>query len=146
MGKGKWKEKGVILKSAVSPNVKVSLALWENEDTGELTLLAKPTVRRLDRHKRFQTTDPYKVWSTAKEVIAMRQLLERASVLMDEYEEGTLKLKDVLAEDEDARLFTRTASVMFPTLDGMFDMAEGIQREEPKPDNGAVDTDPNDQF
>ena len=124
-----FKEKGVILKSALATNVKVTLALWVDDDPERTRLLAKPTVRRLNAQGSFRTNQPYKMWLGPRELRALATTLERAAVLMDEYQEGTLDLEHILAEDEDARMFTQTESVMFPTIEGMFDMSEHLEKE-----------------
>lgn len=143
-----FKEKGIVLKSAISENVKITLALFENDTTGELSFLAKPTIRRLNKSGKFNTNLPYKAWHNARELAALQALLTRAQALMDEYAEGTLNLTDILAEDEDARMFTRTEGVMYPTIDGAFTMDEGkaeVEESEPQ-STGVIEVDPNDHF
>lgn len=125
-----FQEKGIILKSALSDNVKVTLALWPVEKGAEQhKMLAKVTVRRRNKFGAYKTNQPYKSWLSAREVAGVITSMQRALVLMDEYNEGTLDMKDILAEDEDARLFTATESVMYPTIEGMFDMSEALKKE-----------------
>lgn len=139
-------EKGIILRSAASPNVQITMALYENED-GSKSFLAKPTIRRINHSGNFITNQPYKSWLTAREVLAMATLLMRAAERMDKYEEGSLDLTHLLAEDEDARMFTRTKSVMYPTIDGMFEMDETNMGNRSEEENtGAIEVDPNDHF
>jgi len=129
-------EKGVILRSALAKNIKVTLALWPHEESPNAhKILCKPTVSRLNQKGAFKTNQPYKSWLSVREVYALIGALERGLVLMEEYSEGTLDLKDILAEDEDARMFTRTKSVMYPTIDGMFDMTEALALEEETDDD-----------
>ena len=128
---GKFKEKGVILKSALSKNVKVTIALWEPSDQQRApTILAKPTVQRMSESGFFKSNQPYKTWLTPRELIALKQLMDRAAIMMDEYSEGTLDLRSILSEDEDARLFTTTESVLYPTIEGAFSMDEGLAEKE----------------
>jgi hypothetical protein len=128
-----FKEKGVVLRSALASNLKVIIGLWpdENTPTGQ-AILAKPLVRRMNRKGTFKTNQLYKAWLDPREVRALIAALERAAVLMDEHVEGTIDLSHLLAEDEDARLFVGTESVMYPTIDGMFDMTEHLEKEKEK--------------
>jgi hypothetical protein len=52
-------------------------------------------------------------------------VVERAALLIDEFNEGTLDLKHILSEDEDARLLVATEETMFPDLDNMFELPKG---------------------
>lgn len=122
-------EKGVILTSGLADNVKATLAIWERDD-GTEDVRCKVTVRRTNRSGRFNTNQPYKVWMHVRETWAVLSVLQRALTLMEEYYDGTLDLKDILAEDEDARLFTTTKSTVYPTIDGMFDLSEHLEKEE----------------
>lgn len=124
---GKIGEKGVILKSSVRDNVKVTLALFQ-PDEGEPRLLAKPTVKKL-LNKRYTYSNPYKAWLYPSEVASIIALLQRALAMMDEYAEGTLDLQHILAEDEDARLFTANDSVMMPEIDTAFDLSPHVEKD-----------------
>lgn len=132
-------DKGVIVKSALSENIKVTLGLWgdpELQVSKPYTLLAKPTARRHTRGG-IKTTDIYKTWLSLKEVYALRSALDRAVILMEEYFEGTLDLEDILKEDEDALRFITES----PTIKNMFDHGnvpktdEEIEERRKKDDN-----------
>lgn len=120
-------DKGVIIKSALSENVKIILGLWGNEARQQAPhkLLAKPTIRRHTRGG-IKHTDIYKSWISLKEAYALRSALDRTIILMEEYFEGTLDLEQILKEDEDAlRFITET-----PSMQNMFDHGNAPKTEE----------------
>lgn len=120
-------DKGIILSSAVADNIKVILALFQDsrpsdhndQGSNRPRFLARPIIRKIKTPP--GSPHPYKNWMTAREIAALRALLDRASQLMDEYEEGTLDLCHLLSEDEDARQLVATDATMHPTVATAFD-------------------------
>lgn len=113
-----FKDKGVIIDSALCENIRVFLALWYNDETGQERPLVKPITRRMNKTKgSYREASAYKSWLNIHEVYAMISCLQRVAVYMEEYYEGTLDLKDILAEDEEARGLIATEESMNPTID-----------------------------
>ena len=126
-------EKGVIINTAVSDRVRATLALYPDNkgSEGDYIPLLKPTVLRKDRRKdAWRNTNLYKAWLSLGEAYALMNVLQRAVILMEEYYDGSLDLKDVLAEDEEIRGFMKTNSTMRPTIDNMFEPLVANKEEE----------------
>lgn len=117
---GRFQDKGIVLRSSVAQNVRCILGLFEQEETSmPTTPLVKPCVRRVKSLRSFSTS-PYKTWLNSREIAAMIALLQRALILIDEYEEGNLDLKDILSEDEDGMYVVNTSFIDGAREDGAF--------------------------
>lgn len=138
-----FQEKGIILKSAVSQNVKGIIALYEDSKKGVLRPLLKPLLLRV-KSSHHKYNNPYKTWMDAIEIAGMISMLQRALVLMEEYYDGTLDLEDILAEDEHASNTVFTESIMHPTLENMFTPRDNPPKEKvpSESENKPEDDDP----
>jgi hypothetical protein len=113
-----FKDKGIILRSAASDRVKIIMALFESPGN-KPTLLIKPIVKKL-QGGRYTSHNIYKVWLRPLDTMVLKDLLTRALIIADEYEEGHLDLCDILAEDEDAAALVATEEAMLPSIETAF--------------------------
>lgn len=140
-------EKGVILSSAISENIKAIIAIFEDGNTGKLRPLVKIVCKRNRLSKTpKRSTQLYKEWLSTKEVCALIILLNRISVLLEEHAEGTLDLRDVLAEDEEVERFVANREPQ--STENLLDWLEnGYPHSDEHADKeGVKDEDPNDLF
>lgn len=119
MYRGTWQDRGVILQSSLNERAKGILALHEDKHQRVVPLL-KPLIRRFGEGKVRGPHIMYKSWLTEREVAAMIQILQRALTMMDEYYEGTLDLRSLLLEDEDAKRFVDPERYEVPDIDDAF--------------------------
>jgi predicted phosphodiesterase len=101
----------------INGKVKAIISLFKPEDGGRVKLLLKPVIRRGQIGVK-RNTSLYKSWLDVHEVHALIMVLTRAINYMEEYEEGTLDLDQILTEDEDGRIFLNKEK---PSIDNMFD-------------------------
>jgi hypothetical protein len=112
-------DKGIILESSISNTVKLMMALF-SRDSGETVLLSLPILKK-STNGNFQTgKDRFKRWYNPRELVALRLLLERATLIADEYAEGTIELEKILKEDEDASALILTESDTKLTIQDAF--------------------------
>lgn len=120
-----FKDRGVVIQTKISENVKVILALYpDNRNPEQYTILAKPVVKKFKKSGNYKSSQMYKTWLSIWEVAALKSALERAVVMMEEYFEGTLDLSHILAADDDARLLVRLRDGENPTIDNMFEIRD----------------------
>lgn len=134
-------DKGVILRSSISSNVKIVLAIAQAQDGLPEAPLVKILVRRNTETLNRKGTSPYKAWLSGKEVSAVIHSLQRVLVLMDEMVEGTLDLTHHFMEDEDTLLMVKTPTTAAPTIENMF-----ASKKEEEPEGQAIEVDPSDLF